>query len=457
MKKKIEVKDGNISTGYVPRPLQAELHSSLKRFNVVICHRRFGKTIFAINEMIDQGLRLYASRGKTDRPRPRFAYIAPTYGQAKKIAWDYIKSYTANLPGVSINEAELRVDISLFGDPNNTLRFQLLGAENPGSIKGIYLDGAILDEYAEMLPKTWTEAIRPTLSDRQGWAIFIGTPKGKNHFFDIFKYAEGADDWFARIFKASETGVINPEELADAKRTMPEDEYNQEYECSFDGSTIGAYYAEEMREVRSSGRIRLVPYDRSVLVNTAWDLGIDDEMSVWFYQRIFREIHIIDYFEGSGKGIPEMAGILLKEKPYVYGTHFFPHDGAARELGTGKTRQETAEALGLRPIVIARRDNVIDGINEVRKILPRCYFDENKAARGITCLEEYKKKFDEKAQTFLQSPVHNQYSHGADGFRTLAMTLDMDAGSRENLPEMAESYYNPMDDNRGRNRDRYTY
>ena len=433
-----------VDTGYEPRVHQVELHSALKRFNVIVCHRRFGKTVFAINEMLDQGLRLYAQRGLTDRPRPRFAYIAPTYGQAKKIAWDYFKAFCSNIPGATVNEAELRVDISLFGDPTNTLRFQLLGAENPASLKGIYLDGAILDEYAEMLPRTWTEAIRPTLSDRKGWAIFIGTPKGRNHFYEIHDYASNADGWFTKIYKSSDTGIIDAKELEEAKRTMPPEVFNQEYECSFEGSTLGSYYGDLMRDCYNGGRIINVPYDPAMPVHTAWDLGIGDEMVVWFYQRVFKEIHVIDYWEkANNEGLPE-AIRMIQSRPYVYGTHFWPHDGGARELTTGKTRQETAEKLGLRPLHVAARLPVEDGIDAVRRTLPRCWFDDEKTKRGRVCLEEYKKKFDEKLGTFLPKPIHDQYSHGADGFRTLAMTLDMEMGSRENLPEYAESDYDPF-------------
>lgn len=430
-----------VDLGYTPRVHQADLHAALKRFNVIICHRRFGKTVFAVNEMIDQGLRLYTSR---KLQRPRYAYIAPTYGQAKKISWDYFKAFTANIPGVSINEAELRIDISLFGDPTNTLRFQLFGAENPASLKGIYLDGLILDEYAEMSPKTWTEALRPALSDRKGWCIFIGTPKGRNHFFDLHEYAkESPDNWYTRIYKASETGVIDPSELEDARRQMPGEEFNQEYECSFEGSTLGSYYGELMREAKAAGRIRSVQHDRANPVYTAWDLGIGDHCAIWFYQKVFQEIHVINYVEWTGKGLPDIAK-ELKNTDYIYGAHFMPHDAGAREFGTGKTRQETAEKLGLRPVLVAKRQAVDDGINEVRKVLPRCYFDEDLTHRGRVCLEEYRKKWDEKAQVFSNKPQHDQYSHGADAFRTLAMTLDMEPGGRDNLPEEADTDYSPF-------------
>lgn len=431
-----------ISTGYNPRPLQSELHKSFRRSNVVVCHRRFGKTVLAINEMIDQGLRMAAKRDP-ERPRPRYAYIAPTYGQAKRIAWDYLKTYTSQLPGFSANEAELRVDIQLFpDDPTNTLRFMLLGAENPSSLKGIYLDGCILDEFGEMLPRTWTEAVSPTLRDRKGWVIFIGTPKGRNHFYELHEYAKTSPQkWFTKIYRASDSGIIDQEELEEARRIMSEDEFAQEFECSFNGSTQGSYYGSEMSAARREGRIRNVPYDPAIPVHTAWDLGISDETAIFFYQRVFKEIHIVEYCEYSGFGLPAIVK-ELQAKPYVYGTDFLPHDANARELGTGKTRVETLRTLGRRDMVVAKRQSVEDGIAAVRTMLSRCYFDEVKAHRGIVCLEEYRKKFDEKLQTYTK-PLHDQYSHGADAFRTMAMTLDMEAGSRENLVEEADWDYDP--------------
>src|SRR3989304_4749260 len=164
-----------ISTGYEPRKFQEILHKNLKRFNVLVCHRRFGKTVFSVNHCIDRGLR-------NTKRNPQYAYIAPTYGQAKRIAWDMFKEYTKNLPGVSTNEQDLRLEIER-PHLQDKVRFLLLGAENPGSLKGIYLDGVILDEFAECAPAIWGEVVRPALSDRRGWAIFIGTPKGQNHFF----------------------------------------------------------------------------------------------------------------------------------------------------------------------------------------------------------------------------------------------------------------------------------
>jgi hypothetical protein len=169
-----------VAIPYVPRPFQAVLHAGLKRFNLLVCHRRFGKTVFSIMEMIDRGLR-------NDLRNPQYAYIAPTYGQAKRVAWEYLKYYCSHIPNAKANEAELRIDIMRehVDGSKDKIRFMLLGAENPDSLRGIYLDGCILDEYAQCPPAIWGEVVRPALSDRKGWAIFIGTPKGQNHFHEM--------------------------------------------------------------------------------------------------------------------------------------------------------------------------------------------------------------------------------------------------------------------------------
>lgn len=409
----------HVTTGYDPRPLQLYLHQAVRRFSVILCHRRFGKTVFALNEMIDRGMR-------NERKNPQYAYIAPTYGQAKRVAWDYLKEYTKNIPGATINESELRVDIPRLGR-GDRVRFMLLGAENPNSIRGMYLDGCLLDEYADMFPEIWTQVIRPALSDREGWAIFIGTPKGNNHFYDIFKIAkklmnDGDPDWFAAVYKASETGILPQKELDAAKATMSPEEYEQEYECSFTAALTGAYYAKEMAAAAREGRICSVPYDKAIGVSTFWDLGISDYMSIWFGQFVGREVHLIDYIEDTGKDIPHYCKIL-KEKPYIYDMHNLPHDGGARELGTGKTREEQIRILLGNRTIVHPKQGLQDGINASRTLISRCWFDAKKCEYGIEALTSYQKKWDSKNAVFLNTPLHNWASHGSDGFRNLAMSL----------------------------------
>lgn len=396
---------------YTPRPLQRDLHSRLKRFNVLVAHRRFGKTVFCINELIDKA-------NKTKRPNARYGYIAPQFNQAKDIAWDYLKHYTAGFDGLEKNESELRVDLP------GQWRIRLYGADNADRLRGGYFDGVVLDEYGLFNPKVWPEIIRPMLSDRIGWAIFMGTPAGKNDFHA--KYTEGLDnpEWLAAMFKASETGVISPEELAASRAAMTEDQYAQEFECSFDAAIQGAYYGKLINQAEADKRITNVPYEPKIPVHTAWDLGIGDPTAIWFVQQVGAEVRLIDYYEASGVELGHYVKVL-KEKPYTYGKHYLPHDADVKELGTGTTRIETLRGLGLVGQIVPKQ-SVDDGINAVRLLLPKCYFDKTKCERGLEALRQYRTDFDEKLKTFKPHPLHDWTSHAADAFRYLATGIKPD-------------------------------
>jgi len=422
------------------------LHQSLKRFNVLVCHRRFGKTVFSINEMVDRGIRC-------TRRNPQYAYIAPTYGQAKRVAWDILKDAVRDIPVVKINEAELRVDIPR-GDER--IRFMLLSAENPDSIRGMYFDGVILDEYAEFIPTVWTQVVRPALSDRLGWSIFIGTPKGQNHFYDIYKAAqldvakkETGSSWFTSLYKASETKIIPESELEEARLTMSEEDYEQEYECSFTAALIGAYYGKTITILEEKGQICNVPHDPALEVNTYWDLGINDTTCIWFIQNYRNlEYRVIDYLEESGMGLDHYAKVLKqkdRDLGYSYGREIiWPHDGAARELGTGKTRVEMMQELGFRARVLARTA-VDDGINASRLILPKCYFDKVRTDRGLNSLKNYQKRWDAKNKVYQNKPLHNWASHGADAWRTFAMgNQESRMDYNKDLPMQADNDYDVL-------------
>ena len=430
-----------INIPYEPRPFQAVLHAALERFNILVCHRRFGKTVFSIMEMIDKGL-------NNDQRNPQYAYIAPTYGQAKRVAWEYLKYYCSFLPNAKANEADLRVDI-VRDRPDGTkdkIRFMLLGAENPDALRGIYLDGCILDEFAQCPPSLWGEIIRPALSDRKGWAIFIGTPKGTNHFYEMFvaakKLMDDGRNWYAQVFKASETGVLDDEELDDARATMSPEEFDQEYECSWSAALKGAYYATYLNEMELAGRIRDFELEPSIPVRTVWDLGISDSMAIWVYQRVGREIRIFDYIENEGRGL-EFYVKELQSKRYILDSwgHVLPHDGAARELGTGKTRQEQLEIFGI-STVIQERQSLADGIHAARTALanPNVYIHRKNCSRGIDALRNYTRKFDRLKGIFMDTPNHNWASHGADAFRYLALDLETPHSSIRNVtPEMRQT------------------
>jgi len=395
---------------YEPRDKQIEIHTSLKRFNVLVCHRRFGKTVLCINQLIKDAL-------KNTDPRPRYAYIAPLYKQAKSIAWDYLKHYTSPIPGVKFNEAELRVDL-----PNGA-RISLYGADNYDALRGIYLDGVVLDEFAQMSPKAWSEVIRPALSDRKGWAIFIGTPMGRNTFYDLYQYAQTADDWYGGMFKASDTNHVDKDELEAAKMHMTPDEYNQEFECSFDAAIRGAYYANDITQLRENNRICKLDPERNLKIHTAWDLGINDAMSVWCIQTWSKEIRLIKYIEGQGEGILYYLNMLETLYPKQLGTFYFPHDIKVRELGTGRSRLEVAQEWGVRDYTIAKKLEIADGINAVRMLFNRFYIDEREE-HGINCITQYRKDWDEKNQVFKPKPLHDWSSHCADALRTFAVGFD---------------------------------
>lgn len=428
-----------ISTGYTPRAWQEYVHASLRRFNVLVLHRRSGKTVLAVNDKIDRAM-------ANPLLNPQYAYIGATYGQAKRVAWDYFKYYTRNIPGVTTNESDLRIDIPRPWLPQkDRVRIMLLGAENPDSIRGIYLDGATLDEFGLMPPDLWGKVVRPTLSDRIGWATFLGTPNGQNHFYEMYSLAREQmqspdSNWFMYMLKASESGILPQTELDDARMTMSEDEYNQEYECSFSAALKGAYYAREMERMEKQKRATQVPYDRATTVSTAWDLGINDTTAIWFFQLVGKEIHLIDYVEDSGIGLDYYVKVI-KEKKYNYDEHLLPHDAAARELGTGKTRIETLRSLGLQRLRVIPKQDREDGINAARMILDRCWFDATRVARGIDALKNYQRKWDAKNQVYSLTPLHNWASNGADAFRTLALGIREERRAQIHIPKRAITDY----------------
>lgn len=398
-----------ITIPYKPRAQFQPFHDRTQRWACIVAHRRAGKTVTCINELLRAAL-------TSDRDRPRFAYIAPLFKQAKDISWDYLKHYAAPLKavGATFNETELRIDLPGGG------RVRVYGADNPDSLRGIYLDGVVIDEPAQIRPSLWNEVVRPALSDRNGWAVFIGTPQGRNDFYDIAERAKAnPTDWFYLQLKASETGLISEQELYDARQQMGEDRFEQEYECSFEAAIQGAYYAEALKIVRADNRLGRVPIERALPVHTAWDLGVSDSTAIWFLQIVGREVRVIDYEEGSGVGLDEYARIL-RDRGYLYATHYLPHDIAVRELSTGKSRLETLRGLGLNDIQVVPQHNVNDGINAVRRLLDRCFFDEERCKRGLECLWQYRREWDEKLRTWKNNPLHDWTSHGADAFRTFA-------------------------------------
>lgn len=418
-----------VEINYTPRPQFVPFHNRKERFACLVCHRRAGKTIACIHELQRAALRT---------PNGRFAYIAPTYTQAKSVAWDYLREAAGPIfpLGAKANASELKVDY-----PNGS-QVRLFGADNYDALRGMRFDGVVLDEYADFDPRAYPEVISPALADSRGFAVFIGTPKGHNAFYDIWAKAKDKGDWFTMMLKASDSVPVNDalaarhgmewavknrlllsDELARERENKTEEQYNQEFEVSFEAAIVGAYYGKQMAQAQGSKRVTGVGYDAAAQVWTAWDLGIRDATAIWFAQMVGREIHLIDYIEATGQPL-EYYVKTLKDKPYVYAGHIVPHDAQAKELGTGKSRLEVLESLGLRNIRVCPHHRVEDGINAVRVILPRCWFDARSCGRGVEALTLYRSEFNYKLGTLQTQPVHDWASHGADAFRYLAMGLE---------------------------------
>lgn len=377
-----------------------------KRWTCIVAHRRAGKTVACIQDLIAKAIQAPANNA-------RFAYIAPFYTQAKDVAWQYLKQYTQDIPGTRPNESELHVTFA-----HNGARIRLYGADNYDRMRGIYLDGCILDENGDMDPRAWAEVIRPALSDRKGWATFIGTPKGRNAFYEIHKVATEQADWFSLVLKASESGLIDDDELADARLTMSPEQYAQEYECSFDAAIVGAYYAAQIADADRDGRITEVEIDDALPIHTAWDLGIGDSTAIWVFQVGPEGMRVVDFIESHGKALTYYVG-ELEAKGYRGGRDYVPHDAKVRSLDTGRSRLETLAGMG-RNVHLLPPANVDDGINGVRQLLPRMWFDADKCRDGLEALRHYRTEFDEKAKAFKPRPLHDWSSHAADAMRYAA-------------------------------------
>ena len=393
---------------YQPREPQLQMHEAMDgtRFCVVVAHRRMGKTVAAINHLIKSAI-------ECDKDEPRFAYIAPTYGQAKRVAWDYLTKFTRPL-NATHNISELRADF--WGR-----RISLYGSDNPDSLRGQYFDGVILDEIGDQDPKIWNEIIRPALADRLGWCMFVGTPKGRNHFADLRDRADDADDWKLLEFKASETSILAESELDSARKEMGEDKYNQEFECSFNAAVEGSYYGQIINTIEEKGHITRIERDDLCRSFVAWDLGMGDSTCLWVAQLVGKEVRLIDCVENHGQGL-EWYVRWLQDNDYARWEQFLPHDVEVRELGTGRSRKEVLMEAGLN-ITVAPRLSVADGIQAVRRLLPRCWFDP-KTKPGLDALRNYRREHDEKRNVFYEKPLHDWASHYADSFRYLAISLD---------------------------------
>ena len=405
-----------VELDYQPRDVFLDFHEREQRWAVIVAHRRCGKTVACINDLIYKAL----VDGKEDG---RYAYLAPYYAQAKSIAFDYLMRFSEPVRA-NHNVSELWVELI------NGARIRLFGADNADSLRGLYLDGVVLDEFADMKPSLWGAVLRPLLSDRRGWATFIGTPKGHNQFWEIYNNATKDDSWYVKTLRASQTGLIPQEELDDARKMQTQDQYLAEWECDFESAIIGAYYGKEMRQLTDQGRIREIEYDPMFPVHTAWDLGYSDDTAIWWFQVVHGEIRMLDYHSSNGQPVAFYAGIIQsreKERGYVYGTHYLPHDARAKTLASNKSIiEQLSDKIPLKYLKIVPSLSLQDGIQATRLALTRAWFD-HRCEDGIECLRQYQREYDEDKKVFRDKPRHDWTSHGADAFRMLSIAWKEEA------------------------------
>ena len=409
-----------IPHNYTPRdyqlPFLEAMDGGCKRA-VLVWHRRAGKDKTVLNWVIKQMLARVGA----------YYYFFPTYAQGKKILWDGIDAdgfkFINHFPPEIIkkkNETDLKVELV------NGSFLQIIGSDKIDSVVGTNPVGCVYSEWSLQNPAAY-DLFRPILRENGGWAVFPYTPRGDNHGQSLFEMAATNPEWFCQLLTVDDTRrpdgspVITKEDIAkDIAEGMDADLVPQEYYCSFKAGVKGSYYAEQMLAAENEGRICTIPYEPTVPVITSWDLGMNDENPIWFFQVVGKEIRAIDYFAMNNKGLDYYAKVL-KEKPYVYDCHYLPHDVEVRSLSTGTSRKDTLEGLGIRPILTVEAvKKQADGIQAVRQMLPRIWFDKVKCVDGIKALKNYHREWDDKKKVFVEYPAHDWASHPSKAFETFA-------------------------------------
>jgi hypothetical protein len=407
----------NLKVNIRPRTQFRAFIESDKRWSCLIVHRRGGKTFAGLQKLLKESLTL-----RRPGPPKRYAYIAPTRDQAKDIAWGYLKDFTSDIPGVDKNEAELRVTLA------DSTMIRLYSGENYERMRGLYFDGVVIDEPEDIDPMAWPSVIRPCLSDYKGWAIWIGTVKGKKGQWKRLTNAMQDDEWFSMLLKASESGIIAPDELAslerEAKRDGRHEIYLQEYECDPNIGIPGAVLARFVTKAHEEGRVKDFPWERSEPTFTFWDLGSPENVRVTYAQFVGREIHVIDH--DADLGDPEMTPAKrvahMKAKGYYYGVHYFPHDAAAREK-SGKNFEQQMREAGLENItVIPRCYSVWPGINKLVEIMPRCLFHKTNTEYLLESMEYYQRRIDREGSV-TDAILENWACHSTDSMRMMAEAM----------------------------------
>lgn len=423
---------GNVELGYKPRAQFIPFHQRHHRWACIVAHRRAGKTVACVNELVIRAL-------YTKKRNARYAYIAPFRQQAKNIAWLYLKEAVEDF-AVEIRESDLSVTL-----PNGA-KITLYGSDNPDALRGLYFDGVIIDEFADCRPSLWQEVILPTLADRKGWAVVIGTPKGRNQFYDFYELSKKSEDWFSLTLTAEQSKILDEDELQQLKNQMSEAQYEQEMLCSFTAALIGTYFAGLINKIENEGQVNDdILHDPEFPVTTVADLGRKDSTVFWFFQERPDGIAIIDC-EANHSVDLEVYFAMLESKPYKYDTIWLPHDAKAKTLATKKsTIEQFIERYGDTDIKldIVPRLSVQQGIDAVRYMLPYCHFNRQRCEIGIEALRTYRKKFDEIKQVYSETPLHSWESDYADSFRYLSLVANKRKLEAPAEHESLKSKYHP--------------
>jgi len=376
-----------------------------ERWACMVVHRRGGKTYSAIQDLL-----IRSNTHKRPGPPLRYAYVAPTRFQAKDIAWGYVQEFWGQIPGTKINQADLQVTLPT----GPSLR--LYSGESFDRMRGLYFDGVVIDEPADIDPQAWHSVIRPTLSDYNGWATFIGTPKGRNAFWRTWTAALQDPEWFTLILKASESGIIPAPELASIKQSTPVDLFEQEFECSFSVGRPGAIYAREIERAREEGRISdNVQWFKELPVYSSFDVGAAFNQRCWLWQLCGDRVNFLESLSGDNEcNTPASWAARLRERRYSYGAHFIPHDAAAEHGGLWQDGLMTAGLIGVTPV--PRQRDVWDGINLGLSAFPRIWFTASGCESGLEALDSYHARQETDGISIKDVPVHDWASHGADAF-----------------------------------------
>lgn len=396
---------------YEPRVQFIPFHQRSQRWACMVVHRRAGKTVACVNDLIAKAI-------YTNKKQARYAYIAPFYRQAKDVAWQYLKEFAK--PIISkIRESELRVELI------NGSWITLYGADNPDALRGLYLDGVIIDEFGDTRPQLWGTVILPTLVDRGGWAVFIGTPKGKNEFYRINHRAMKEEGWYHLLMRASQSKIVGEAELEEMRAQMSEEQYEQEMECSFDAALPGTYYAKHIATAEAEGRYTPLEYVPEQPVYVAGDIGRRDTTALIFWQERPDGIAIIDFEENSGQDV-DFYIEMLDSKGYSYEEIWLPHDSKAKTLATKRsTLEQFIDYFGTKVVKLGPKLAIQDGIEAVRKVLPRVWFNSQcpRMEAFMDALRSYKRVYNEMKRTFMDAPDHDWASNPADGMRYAALVM----------------------------------